>query len=121
MSTAQKEKVKRNLIEKKLMFLEENLLDGVQAGFLDETSGILGTWQKGILYFTDSGLIIYDDIKYFKIPYYSIVDLKKSNCGILPNGITVVYLTEQNQKKELKISVQRRNSWIEFMDKFMKK
>ena len=117
MTEAKLEKQKKNLIELGVMQQEDTLIHYVQANYVEQLLGKLGHWKQGWAYFTQQRLIIItgpleDNIV---IPYESIRKLEKCSQGLFPMGISITYENESGTSVIAKISISKRNKWIEFL------
>lgn len=112
------EKQKKNLVELGVMEETDNLIDFLQASYVERLIGKWGQWKKGWAYFTEERLIVITGVleENMVIPYQNIRKLEKCSQGILPMGIAVTYENMESGKTVTdKISVMKRNQWIAFM------
>ena len=117
MKEAKLEKQKKKLVELGLMQQEDTLINFVQANYVEQLIGKFGRWKQGWAYFTQQSLILITGIleDNIVIPYKSIRNLEKSNQGLFPMGITITYENTDGTSSTTKISITKRNKWIEFL------
>ena len=117
MTEAKLEKQKKNLVELGVMQQDDTLINYLQANYVEQLIGKFGQWRQGWAYFTQQRLIIITGLleDNIVIPYESIRNLEKSNQGFFPMGITITYENESGKSVTTKISISKRNKWIEFL------
>ena len=117
MTEAKLEKQKKKLVELGVMQQEDTLINFLQANYVEQLVGKFGQWKREWAYFTQQRLIIITGVleDNIVIPYESIRNLEKSNQGLFPMGITITYLNESGTSVTAKISISKRNKWIEFL------
>ena len=117
MTEAKLEKQKNKLVELGVMQQEDTLINYLQANYVEKLVGKFGQWKQGWAYFTQQRLIIITGLldDNIVIPYESIRNLEKSNQGLFPMGITITYENESGTSVTAKISISKRNKWIEFL------
>ena len=117
MKEAKLEKQKKQLVELGVMQQEDTLINYLQANYVEQLIGKFGQWKQGWAYFTQQRLIIITGVleDNIVIPYASIRNLEKSNQGLFPMGITITYEKENGTSITAKISISKRNKWIEFL------
>ena len=117
MTEAKLEKQKKKLVELGVMQQEDTLINYLQANYVEKFVGKFGQWKQGWAYFTQQRLIIITGLldDNIVIPYESIRNLEKSNQGLFPMGITITYENESGTSVTAKISISKRNKWIEFL------
>lgn len=117
MTEAKLEKQKKKLVELGVMQQEDTLINYLQANYVEQLIGKFGQWKQGWAYFTQQRLIIITGLleDNVVIPYASIRNLGKSNQGLFPMGITITYENENGTSVTAKISISKRNKWIEFL------
>lgn len=117
MTEAKLEKQKKKLVELGVMRQEDTLINYLQANYVEQLIGKFGQWKQGWAYFTQQRLIIITGLldDNIVIPYESIRNLEKSNQGLFPMGITITYENESGTSVTAKISISKRNKWIEFL------
>lgn len=111
--------VENNLRESNLLGADENVVDFVLGDewlFLSQTRG---TWSL-----TNKKLIFTSFLSATTINLDSILDVKKCNVGglipIIPTGILIKYTNEKGKEVKTKMSVMKRNDWIERLEKYVK-
>ena len=117
MTEAKLEKQKKKLVELGVMQQEDTLINFIQANYVEQLIGKFGQWKQGWAYFTQQRLIIITGLleDNIVIPYESIRNLEKSNQGLFPMGITITYDNTDGTSATTKISISKRNKWIEFL------
>lgn len=118
MGDAKLEKQKKNLVEAGLMTPEENLIDFLQANYVEQIIGKFGEWKKGWAYFTEEKLIVVTGLLdgNIIIPYKNIRELEKCSQGLFPIGITITHEDmETGKTSKNKISLMKRDKWLEFL------
>lgn len=117
MTEAKLEKQKKKLVELGVMQQEDTLINFLQANYVEQLIGKFGQWKQGWAYFTQQRLIIITGLMddNIVIPYESIRNLEKSNQGLFPMGINITYENESGTSVTAKISISKRNKWIEFL------
>ena len=117
MTEAKIEKQKKKLVELGVMKQEDTLINFLQANYVEQLIGKFGQWKQGWAYFTQQRLIIITGLMddNIVIPYESIRNLEKSNQGLFPMGINITYENESGTSVTAKISISKRNKWIEFL------
>lgn len=117
MTEAKLEKQKNKLVELGVMQQEDTLINFLQANYVEQLIGKFGQWKQGWAYFTQQRLIIITGLMddNIVIPYESIRNLEKSNQGLFPMGINITYENESGTSVTAKISISKRNKWIEFL------
>ena len=117
MNEAKLEKQKKKLVELGVMQQEDVLIDFLQASYVEQLIGKFGQWKQGWAYFTQQRLIVITGVleDNIVIPYDSIRSLEKCNQGLFPMGITITYENESGTSVTTKISISKRNKWIEFL------
>lgn len=118
MNDKQKEKQTKNLIEAGLMEQSDSLVDFLQANYFQKLVGIIGSWKRGWLYFTEERIICTTGIldENIVIPYKHIQQVKKCSQGLFPLGIAVTYKhLETGEVTTDKFSVLKRQKWIDFI------
>ena len=117
MTEAKLEKQKKKLVELGVMQQDDTLINYLQANYVEQLIGKFGQWRQGWAYFTQQRLIIITGLleDNIVIPYESIRNLEKSNQGLFPMGITITYENESGTSVTTKISISKRNKWIEFL------
>ena len=117
MTEARLEKQKKKLVELGVMQQDDTLINFLQANYVEQLIGKFGQWRQGWAYFTEQRLIIITGLleDNVVIPYESIRNLEKSNHGLFPMGITITYENENGKSVTAKISISKRNKWIEFL------
>ena len=117
MTEAKLEKQKKKLVELGVMQQEDTLINYLQANYVEQLIGKFGQWKQGWAYFTQQRMILITGIleDNIVIPYASIRKLEKSNQGLFPMGITITYDNTDGTSATTKISISKRNKWIEFL------
>ena len=117
MTEAKLEKQKKKLVELGVMQQEDTLIHFAQANYVEQLIGKFGQWKQGWAYFTQQRLIIITGLleDNIVIPYASIRNLEKSNQGLFPIGITITYENTDGKPATAKMSLMKRNKWIEFL------
>lgn len=112
------EKQKENLVKIGAMEESDTLIDFFQAGYIERLIGKWGQWQKGWAYFTEERLIVITGLleENMIIPYQNIHKLEKCSQGLMPIGIAITYENRENGEIVTdKISIMKRERWMEFM------
>lgn len=118
MGNAILKKQEETLVKAGLMTQEDKLIDFLQASYMERLVGKLGQWKQGWVYFTEERLIVTagfaGDI--IVIPYKSIRELGKCSQGLFPMGIKITHEDAESGKTITdKISVMKRNKWLELL------
>ena len=117
MTEAKLEKQKKNLVELGVMQQDDTLINYLQANYVEQLIGKFGQWKQGWAYFTQQRLIVLTGLleDNIIIPYESIKKLEKCSQGLFPMGIAITYENESGTSVTAKISISKRNKWIEFL------
>lgn len=117
MTEAKLEKQKKKLIELGVMQQDDTLINYLQANYVEQLIGKLGQWKQGWAYFTQQRLIVITGLleDNIVIPYESIQKLEKCSQGLFPMGIAITYENANGTSVTTKISISKRNKWIEFL------
>ena len=118
MNDAKLEKQKKNLVEAGLMAQEDTLVDFLQASYVERLTKKMGTWKQGWAYFTQERLIVITGLlnSNIVIPYETITELGKCSQGLFPMGISITHKdAETGEIVTDKISLTKREKWIEFL------
>ncbi len=112
------EKQKKKLVDAGLMTPEDNLIDFLQASYVERLIGKMGKWKQGWAYFTEEKLIVFTGIldDNIIIPYKNIRALGKCSQSLLPIGITITH--EDAEKGKVitdRISMMKRDKWLELL------
>lgn len=119
MNDKKKEKQKNNLVAAGLMDPEDNLVEFLQASYVEKLlGGKMGKWKPGWIYFTETRIVYPTGIlnENIVIPYKSIRKLEKCSQGLFPMGIAVTH--EDSSTGELvldKFSMTKRDKWLDFL------
>ena len=118
MNEAKLEKQKQNLVELGVMDPSDTLVDYLQASYVERLVGKMGPWKQGWAYFTEERLIVLTGLlaDNIVVPYRNIRELGKCSQLLVPIGITITYEEMETGKLVTdKISMMKRDKWIDFM------
>ena len=118
MNEAKLEKQKQNLVELGVMDPSDTLVDYLQASYVERLAGKMGPWKQGGAYFTEERLIVLTGLlaDNIVVPYRNIRELGKCSQLLVPISITITYEEMETGKLVTdKISMMKRDKWIDFM------
>lgn len=120
MNENKREKQENNLLEMGLMEPGDKLVDFFQASYIDKVLPGIGQWKQGWAYFTEEKFICLTGIlsNNIVVPYKDIKKLEKCSQFFFPMGIAITYENKEKGKEvKDKVSMMKRDKWIEFMSK----
>lgn len=120
----QTEDIENSLIEGKLIPKNDSL-EIAEKGDYWEKFLIFNSQIRGYYYFTNKCIVFIGGSlasTKWSIPYESIKSIKKCKIGLfMPTGIKIEFFdTDKNKLKTYKMSVLKRNQWIEYLEKKIK-
>ncbi len=118
MNEAKLEKQKQNLVELGVMDPSDTLVDYLQASYVERLVGKMGPWKQGWAYFTEERLIGLTGLLADAIVGPSRTSRALGTCSqlLVPIGITITYEEMETGKLVTdKISMMKRDKWIDFM------
>ena len=118
MSEEKIKEIEDSLIKRNLMDKDDSLIV-TEKGDCWERFLFINLQTRGYYYFTKKSLIFIGGLggTEWAIPYKNIQDIKKySICFFVPTGIKITAYNKKNKLKKYRLSLLKRNKWINFLE-----